>query len=109
MKPKLYGVYTARFPFLKSADQKIRPVVIISKPTGKYRVLTAVPITSKIDRDEFDFEIKGWAEAGLIKLSVIRVHRISTILESRLVAELGSLPAGDIKKLQESLCKFLCL
>lgn len=108
-QPIIHGIYLAKFPYLGSGGDKIRPVIVISKSYGKHTVVAVVPISSKTDTELVDFAMSGWKEAGLIKPSVVRVHRLATIVASDLSAELGALKKTDSKTLQDSLRIFLSL
>lgn len=105
--PKLFGVYTAQFPFLDANQAKLRPIIVISKPQGKHSVVATIPISSKAKPEAVDVTLSGWKDAGLIKPSAARVHRLTTMLQADLLAEFGTLQPGDIKTLQSSLRKFL--
>ena len=104
-----YGIYSARFPFLDSSEHKLRPVIVVSKSYGEYGVVAVVPLSSKTEVETVDIDISGWLSAGLVAPSVARVHRLTAILQSRLITEMGVLNASDIKKLQESMRTFLGL
>jgi mRNA-degrading endonuclease toxin of MazEF toxin-antitoxin module len=108
-KISLYGIYSARFPFLDSSEHKLRPIIVVSRPYGEYGVVAVVPLSSKTGLEVVDVGISGWRSAGLIVPSVARVHRLTVILQSRLITEMGMLEASDVKKLQESMRKFLSL
>lgn len=99
----LFGVYTAKFPFLDSSKVKVRPVIVLSMPYGRHATIAVVPISSRIDLEPVDITIKGWANAGLLKPSVARVHRVTTMLQIDLIAELGILELQDIKNLKASM------
>ncbi len=107
--PKVFGVYTARFPFLDSEETKIRPVIVISRPQGAHKVIAIVPISSRPARENVDVAITKWSEAGLLKPSVARVHRLTTMLQADLIADLGALSPEEIRALQASLRKYLGL
>ncbi len=107
--PKVFGVYTAQFPFLDSEETKIRPVIVISKPQGPHKVVAIVPVSSRPTREEVDITVTEWDKAGLLKPSVARVHRLTTMLQVDLIAELGTLSWEDIRSLQVSLRKYLNL
>lgn len=108
-EPTIFGVYTARFPFLDSNETKIRPVIVIGKPVGKHGIIAIVPISSRLIREDIDMAIKNWNDAGLLKPSVARVHRLSTMLQADLIASLGELRQEESRTLQASLRKFLNL
>lgn len=107
--PKLYGIYLAQFPFLETQEAKIRPVIIIGNPQGKYNVVAVVPISSKTKREKADVVLKDWKQEKLIKPSVARVHRLTSMLQSDLLTELGTLKKEDKQKLQDSLRELLQL
>jgi len=107
--PKVFGVYTARFPFLDSRETKIRPVIVVSKPQGLHKVIAIVPVSSRSVREDVDVTINGWSNAGLLKPSIARVHRLTSMLQADLIAELGVLSQKEIQTLQASLRKFLNL
>jgi mRNA interferase MazF len=106
-KPKRFGLYTARFPFLDSEETKIRPVIVISKPQGPHNVIAIVPVSSKLIREEVDVTIIEWGDSGLLKPSVARVHRLTTMLQADLIAELGTLSQREVQSLKVSLKKYL--
>lgn len=83
--PKLFGVYTAQFPFLDAQETKIRPVIVIGKPWGQHKIVAVVPISSKNTFEEVDVALHHWSNEGLLKPSVARVHRLTTILQSDLM------------------------
>ena len=107
--PKVFGLYTARFPFLDSEETKIRPVIVISKPQGQHKVIAIVPVSSRLTSEEVDMVIAEWSEAGLLKPSVARVHRLTTMLQTDLIADLGVLSTEEVQALQISLRKYLDL
>jgi mRNA-degrading endonuclease toxin of MazEF toxin-antitoxin module len=107
--PKVFGLYTARFPFLDSQETKIRPVIVISKPQGQHKVIAIVPVSSRPISEDTDIALAGWSSEGLLKPSVARVHRLTTMLQADLIAELGTLDRQDKQALQDSLRKILNL
>jgi mRNA interferase MazF len=107
--PKVFGIYTARFPFLDSEETKIRPVIVISKPHGPHEIIAIVPVSSRLTHEEVDVVIAEWSEAGLLRPSVARVHRLTTMLQADLIADLGALSPEEVRALQVSLRKYLDL
>ena len=107
--PKLFGVYTAQFPFLDTQETKIRPVVVISKPYVWHKVLVVVPISSKSVSEEIDAALSHWSSEGLLKPSVARVHRLTAMLQTDIIAELGELVQEDKQSLQAALRRLLNL
>jgi len=107
--PKLFGVYTAQFPFLDTQEVKIRPVIVVSRPQGQHKILAVVPTSSKSPLEEVDVVLSRWPDEGLLKPSVARIHRLTTMLQSDLIAELGELAQNDRQNLQSALKRFLDL
>ena len=105
----LYGVYTAKFPFLDTDKDKVRPVIVISKPHGHYNIVNVVPVSSQTEREDVDIELQDWQSAGLVKPSIARVHRLSALLLSELTSQLGMLSAKDRNNLLESIKRLLIL
>ena len=100
-EPTLFGIYTAQFPFLDNNETKLRPVIVISQPQGRHNIVVIIPISSQIKREGPDMVLRQWKSEGLIKPSVARVHRLTTMLQSDLIAELGELQPKDIKSLKD--------
>lgn len=107
--PILYGVYAASFPFLDLAQDKIRPVIVVAHPVSEHGIIAVVPVSSKTEKQSVDCVVASWRTAGLARPSVARVHRISTLLESKLGAYLGALTEDDTTRLKASIKKFLDL
>ena len=107
--PVLYGVYLAKFPFLDTNESKIRPVIVVGSPVGDFGITAIVPVSSRLEKQSVDHELLNWNEAGLLKPSVARVHRISTITQENLDAYLGRLSEQDVKSLKSALAKLLSL
>lgn len=105
----LYGIYTARFPFLETDKDKVRPVVVVSKQHGQHNIVSVVPVSSQTNQEDIDIELEGWQDIGLLKPSVARVHRLSPLLQSELISQLGVLTAKDRNDLLEAFKKLLIL
>ena len=105
----LYGVYTARFPFLDNDKDKIRPVVVVSKTHGQHNIVSVVPVSSQVAQEDIDIELQDWPNSGLVKPSIARVHRLSALLQSELTSQLGVLSVSDRNNLLKSLKKLLII
>ena len=108
-EPILFGLYTAQFPFLDTVETKIRPVIVVSKPHGKHHIVAIIPVSSQTKREEVDVALKQWGREGLLKPSVARVHRLTTMLQSDLFAELGTLQTDDVQMIKKSMRNLLNL
>jgi mRNA-degrading endonuclease toxin of MazEF toxin-antitoxin module len=103
------GVYIAEIPFIGADNGKLRPVIVISEPQGQYKLVVVVPISSQPKREAADLSLKEWQAAGLIKPSVARVHRLTTLMQSDLKTELGHISALDARMLRKALSNLLQL
>ena len=88
---------------MESDENKFRPVIVMSKPCGKFHIVSIVPISSRPSPDEVDVTLNDWQSAGLTKPSTARVHRITPMLQADLVSEMGKLSAHDVDALKQAL------
>lgn len=105
----LGGVYIAKFPYLDSSEDKVRPVIVVGEPYGRYGIIAVVPVFSKLSMESVDFSVNDWQDAGLLKPSIARVHRLTTLLLMDLGTQLGTLNTVDHEQLKKSLRSFLNL
>lgn len=82
---------------------------MVSKPYGRHKVIAIIPISSRTDREIVDVILGHWRKEGLLKPSVARVHRLTTMLQSDLIAELGSLQSDDASAIKNSIRGYLNL
>lgn len=107
--PQRYGVYLARVRFVESDRFKIRPVVTVSSPVGKYGIVSVLPVSSRELTEDGDVALKLWRTAGLIRESTVRIHRVLSIAQGDLQEEIGSLQTDDIASIKSALKKHLDL
>ncbi len=89
------------FPFGDAVGSKRRPALVL-KDTGDEDIIVA-RITSQTALTEFDVELVEWQGAGLLRLSIVRVHKVAT-LEKRLVErKLGTLTPDDWAKVKAKI------
>ena len=60
-------------------------------------------ITSQITQTAFDVEIIEWQQAGLMRPSVVRLHKINTVEKHLLERQLGTLQPNDWKKVRQHI------
>ncbi len=88
-------------PFADATTSKLRPVLVLLD-TGDEDIVVA-RVTSQTTRTVFDVEIVEWERAGLLRSSVVRLHKVNTI-EKRLVdRRLGILTASDWTQVRERI------
>ena len=75
------------FPFTVSGQGKPRPALVILD-TGDADVLLA-RVTTQSRATSFDVALAGWAQAGLLAPSIVRLHKLETLIE-------GCCPKPDI-------------
>ncbi len=89
-------------PFTDFSEEKPRPALVLSSNefNRKNNVTIIVPITSSINGDEYEIEIKGteYQAAGLIKSGVIKSQIILTLDNKKIIRKLGTFPEGLLKK-----------
>ena len=91
------------YPYTDLSGIKQRPAVVL-KDTGDSDFIVA-RVTSQVKQTAYDVEIDEWQNAGLLKPSVVRIHKLTT-LETVLVKRvMGNLSVKDAGKLYAALKK----
>jgi len=85
------------YPYSDLIGVKFRPaVVLIDTNDSDFIVARA---TSQPRQTEYDITVDEWKFAGLLKPTIIRLHKLAT-LDTRLVKrKMGKLSADDLQKL----------
>lgn len=65
-EPKVFGVYTAQFPFLDLQESKIRPVIVLSRPHGQHKIVAIIPISSKTTYEKVDVTLAKWSRSAYL-------------------------------------------
>lgn len=107
--PKLYGVYLAKVGFLESTAFKIRPIIIVSKPRGHFQTVMAIPVSTQTDQTDVDILIDDLSGTGLLKPSVVRVHRLAATAGSQILEEIGTIDDQYQKAIKLALKKLFNL
>lgn len=91
------------FPFSELTQLKLRPAVVITETKDRYRDLVLSAISSQIIEPLTSNEIflKPGSLNGLRVSSVIKVDRIFTLKQEKVVAQIGNLSAKDLAKFKE--------
>ncbi|WP_427159133.1 type II toxin-antitoxin system PemK/MazF family toxin [Aliinostoc sp. HNIBRCY26] len=95
------SVILLKLPFSDAVTFKLRPVLLILD-TGDDDVIVA-RITSQITHTAFDVEIIEWQQAGLMRPSVVRLHKINTVEKRLLERQLGNLQPNDWEKIRQQI------
>jgi mRNA interferase MazF len=92
---------------LRGSDQyKQRPVVLVGNDLAVDIDVIMAPVTSQEARNEFDIVLEYWEESGLVKPSIVRVSKITTIHGSELIRRLGVLHEHDLDRVLH-MCRSL--
>jgi mRNA interferase MazF len=92
------------FPFADTTGIKRRPALVLLD-SGDDDIVVA-RITSQISQTSYEVQIIRWQEAGLILLSVVRLHKIATVEKQLVNRRLGALRLDDWAKVQERAQRF---
>lgn len=82
-----------QLPFTDPNVSKHRPVLVVLDVGD--RDIIVMRITSKITRTPFDIEVTDWQQAGLLKQSIVRTHKVNTVDKSLVDRQLGRLTGTD--------------
>ncbi len=104
----MYKIFLVDFPFTENSSQKSRPVLQLSLPQGRYKIIIAAYITSRevqpLDGDVILDKLKG---TGLTKKSTIRLFKLANFESSSLRGEIGVLPKDKVLEVRKKLKKLL--
>lgn len=95
------SVILLKLPFSDAVTFKLRPVLVLLD-TGDDDVIVA-RITSQISQTIFDVEIIDWQSAGLMRPSVVRLHKINTVEKRLLERQLGILQPQDWETVRQRI------
>jgi len=74
----VYKIFLADFPFTENLSQKSRPVLQLSQPQGRYKIIVAAYITSmKVQPLAGDISLDKLEGTGLTKKSTIRLFKLA--------------------------------
>ncbi|TQS75020.1 type II toxin-antitoxin system PemK/MazF family toxin [Ornithinibacillus gellani] len=105
-KKKQGEVWLADVLFKGTQQTKQRPVVIVGNELALDIDVIIAPITSQKSRNRFDIVLKYWEEAGLLKPSVVRTSKITSIHGTELQRHLGELHNHNLENVL-NMCKKL--
>ena len=92
-------IVLCEFPFTSGASSKVRPALVLFDLTDDVIIcrITSVPYDGPND-----VAIVQWAEAGLLKPSVIRLDRLITAQKQIVIRKLGALTEPDREAIREA-------
>lgn len=92
--------------FKGGLQTKQRPVIIVGNELALEIDVIIAPVTSELARKQFDVILEYWEEAGLLKSSVVRTSKITTVHGSELKRRIGKLHNDDLERVLP-MCKKL--
>lgn len=97
-KMKQGDVWLANVLFKETRQTKQRPVIIVGNDLALDVDVIIAPVTSQRTRNQFDVVLEYWEEAGLLKPSVARASKITSVHGSELKRSLGTLHKHDLER-----------
>lgn len=91
-------VWLANVIFKGTRQTKQRPVIIVGNELALDVDVIIAPVTSQSARNQFDVVLEYWEEAGLLKPSVARTSKITSVHGSELKRHLGILHIHDLER-----------
>ena len=99
-------VITVPFPSSDLSGIKKRPALILASFQDK-REIICLMLTSVPARDELEYPLRFWKEAGLLKPTTARLHRLFTISFSMVKSRLGRLKKEEYTKILSKVVDLL--
>lgn len=93
-------IYLAYFPFGDSPAWKLRPVLLLTPPTGPVPELVVAYITTVIPTTILPSDLildpsnSAHAQTKIKKLSVLRLHKLATMHQNTIMRKVGDLPTA---------------
>ena len=91
-------ILSVNFPFIDNPNKfKKRPVVCLTKPLGKHKIIVIAYITSKVEHIEetdilIDKNKRYFSDVGIKFTSLIRLSKVTSIHLNSIEKEIGILP-----------------
>lgn len=101
-----YEIYNAIVYFEEKNEYKARPILIY-EIDNEYAMCDIFTITSQNKQYTYDYEIKEWQKAGLLKPSYIKLADMKVIDNNFIKTKLGVLQPIDIDGMEKVLRQLL--
>ncbi len=109
-----YSIVAVSFPFSEDkSESKLRPVLCITDFVGKHNEVIVAYITTKIKDNRLNTDIlveenaNYFVETGLLKTSMIKLHKVTTITKSEITGKIGFLSKNLQKEVEIKFEKLL--
>lgn len=96
-------IILVRFPYTDSSNDKIRPSLVLLD-TGDDDIVLA-RVTSKNPLVVHDISLNDWKVANLPLASTVRLHKINTVVKSKILDITGKLSKADNVAVRQHLQK----
>jgi mRNA interferase MazF len=106
---KIGDIVLIPFPFAELTNRKVRPAVIITETTDKYRDLVVSAISSVVPSiiSPREIKLKPNKVNNLRAESVVKVDRIVTLKREDIIANLGKLSANELLEFKQILLQII--
>lgn len=106
---KIGDIILIPFPFAELTNRKVRPAVIITETTDKYRDLVVSAISSVVPSiiSPREIKLKPNKVNNLRAESVLKVDRIVTLKREDMIANLGKLSANELLEFKQILLQII--
>lgn len=96
---KLGDIVIVEYPFTNLSQTKIRPAVVVTTTDDQYNDVVLCLISSVVPMDLSQREVllQPSAENNLRVLSVIKVYRVATIHQPKIISTIGKLSAAELQ------------
>lgn len=97
------------FPFEDFSTRKVRPVLCLSEPIGKFEHVIVAFVSSKMNDqlEETELEINPmddqWQETGLVTKSILKLHKMVALPKNLILRELGEFPQAMIAEVEKRI------
>jgi mRNA interferase MazF len=100
-------IVLVRFPFTDLTSTKQRPALIIASrsltATAEDLIVAAIS-GQRVERPgKFDYVVRAWERAGLLRPSVVRAGKLVTLHRDLIRRTLGALPTVELDAVDELL------
>jgi len=111
----MLNIVRVDFPFLDDLGKfKARPVLRLTKPIGRHKLLVVAYITTKLDEKissdvQLDSKQAYFKKTGLRFNSVIKLHKVTTISSNSIKCSVGVLPTAKKSEIRQKFKKLFNL
>ncbi|KJS03662.1 MAG: hypothetical protein VR68_00685 [Peptococcaceae bacterium BRH_c4a] len=83
------------FPFSDLTGVKKRPALVLADIEGGHEIICLMLTSVQMKSEKYEYNIASWKEAGLLKPTVARIHRLFTLNQNMVHKKLGRLAAEE--------------